>query len=429
MRHSSFSSPSCWHAALAEYWATFAIQSQEPEPNRTSPDAALLNLADQLRQCLLAPDIPAEAARHVGHQLATIETRVPDLLGATHSWLITHLCGPSAASASVDPYRLLAVLAALTVGFGEGWRAVVQPMPELPHSPFELAHHLLLQRSRQDRACLAAIVDTVAELVLGLDAHGRVTLFNHACERVTGYAATEIVGTYLWEHFLHAADVLRAIHLFQAGALAHIPPCYETTWSMRSGVTQPVVWSTTVLDESDGPVTRVVCIGRLRVGQEYALTGYHVLPASFASSDTLDRERTLVVSSSGTGVSIDHLTEPLRAFQPPQEHHGYAAAPARFADSVRTHELFQAERVQSVAGHELPELALLTRREREVLALLAQGHTNAQIATQLQISTGTIKNHVLNLTTKLGVHSRAEAVAVAWRAGMGQPGEPLSGTS
>lgn len=64
------------------------------------------------------------------------------------------------------------------------------------------------------------------------------------------------------------------------------------------------------------------------------------------------------------------------------------------------------------------EPSLLTPREREVLALLSHGLDNAQIAERLQVNKGTIKNHVLSITSKLGVHSRAEAVAWAWRTGL-----------
>ena len=65
----------------------------------------------------------------------------------------------------------------------------------------------------------------------------------------------------------------------------------------------------------------------------------------------------------------------------------------------------------------------LTRREREVLALLAEGRTNRQIADQLFISESTAGVHVSNILGKLGVTGRTEAAAVAFRAGM-IPGEP-----
>lgn len=64
-----------------------------------------------------------------------------------------------------------------------------------------------------------------------------------------------------------------------------------------------------------------------------------------------------------------------------------------------------------------PDLPL-TRREVEVLGLVAEGLTNAEIATRLEISPHTVKRHVSNMLVKLGESSRAAAVAQATRAGL-----------
>jgi DNA-binding NarL/FixJ family response regulator len=57
----------------------------------------------------------------------------------------------------------------------------------------------------------------------------------------------------------------------------------------------------------------------------------------------------------------------------------------------------------------------LTDREREVLFLLVQGLSNAQIADQLNISRATVKFHIGGIFTKLGVANRAEAIALAYK--------------
>jgi NarL family two-component system response regulator LiaR len=57
----------------------------------------------------------------------------------------------------------------------------------------------------------------------------------------------------------------------------------------------------------------------------------------------------------------------------------------------------------------------LTEREREVLALMIEGLNNTQIAGRLTVSPSTIKSHVSNILSKLGVASRTEAVALAMR--------------
>ena len=61
---------------------------------------------------------------------------------------------------------------------------------------------------------------------------------------------------------------------------------------------------------------------------------------------------------------------------------------------------------------------VLTSRERDVLALLADGLGNKQIAARLGISTNTVKTHLELLFEKLGVSSRAEAVATGVRRGL-----------
>jgi len=66
-----------------------------------------------------------------------------------------------------------------------------------------------------------------------------------------------------------------------------------------------------------------------------------------------------------------------------------------------------------------PEPGLdLTEREREVLALMVEGLNNTQIAGRLTVSPSTIKSHVSNILSKLGVSSRTEAVTLALRHGL-----------
>jgi len=57
----------------------------------------------------------------------------------------------------------------------------------------------------------------------------------------------------------------------------------------------------------------------------------------------------------------------------------------------------------------------LTARERQVLALIARGKGNPEIGTDLNLTERTVKVHVNNILTKLGVASRTEALALALR--------------
>ncbi|MFE1728998.1 response regulator [Streptomyces bacillaris] len=69
-----------------------------------------------------------------------------------------------------------------------------------------------------------------------------------------------------------------------------------------------------------------------------------------------------------------------------------------------------------------PGATQLSPREREVVVLLAEGLTNAEIATALSITVGTVKTHLTNVQAKLGARNRVEIAAWAWRNGFAGQG-------
>ena len=112
------------------------------------------------------------------------------------------------------------------------------------------------------------------------------------------------------------------------------------------------------------------------------------------------------------------------------------APPAELADAVRTVASGQALASPAITRRlieeyvrrprspvaEAPELEELTEREVEVLKLLAQGLSNAEIAAKLVVSVATVKTHVTRILMKLGLRDRLQAVVLAYETGLAQPG-------
>jgi len=85
-------------------------------------------------------------------------------------------------------------------------------------------------------------------------------------------------------------------------------------------------------------------------------------------------------------------------------------------------ERFARRDVPSASAHR--DLAALTPRELEVLALVARGHTNAELAGQLHLSEATVKTHVARILGKLCLRDRVQAVILAYETGLVDPHRP-----
>jgi DNA-binding NarL/FixJ family response regulator len=98
-----------------------------------------------------------------------------------------------------------------------------------------------------------------------------------------------------------------------------------------------------------------------------------------------------------------------------------ASGDALLAPSVTRKVIEDYARRPAPRSHEA-DVGRLTEREVEVLQLLATGKSNSELATHLYVGEGTIKTHVSNLLTKLGLRDRMQAVVFAYESGLVEPG-------
>ena len=100
-----------------------------------------------------------------------------------------------------------------------------------------------------------------------------------------------------------------------------------------------------------------------------------------------------------------------------------AEGEALLAPSVTRRLLEEFARGGSGPSEPPPGMDELTPRELEVLALMARGLSNAEIAAELVVSDTTVKTHVARVLMKLGLRDRIQAVVLAYESGLIQPGQ------
>ncbi|WP_349904791.1 response regulator transcription factor [Parafrigoribacterium humi] len=101
-----------------------------------------------------------------------------------------------------------------------------------------------------------------------------------------------------------------------------------------------------------------------------------------------------------------------------------ARGEALLAPSVTKRLIEQFVRMPSPSDGVPEVMRELSSREREVLALLVRGLSNAEIASRMILGEATVKTHVARLLAKLGVRDRMQAVILAYESGFIRPGEP-----
>jgi DNA-binding NarL/FixJ family response regulator len=143
-------------------------------------------------------------------------------------------------------------------------------------------------------------------------------------------------------------------------------------------------------DRPDGP--RVIILTTFDL-DEYVFDGLRAGASGFLLKDTLAADLLSAVRQVAAGESVAAPSVTRRLIE-----HFVATAPE--------------------APKHAERLAPLTAREREVLTLIARGLANAEIATALHLSEGTVKTHVGRILAKLALRDRIQAVILGYEAGL-----------
>jgi NarL family two-component system response regulator LiaR len=165
----------------------------------------------------------------------------------------------------------------------------------------------------------------------------------------------------------------------------------ETAIRLCSETSPDVVLMDMSLPVMDGPTTTRIILKQFPKIHILALTSYHdwtIIKKALEAG---------VIGYMLKNVTAEDLIKAIR-----DAHRGYATLSPEVTQS-----LVQNANQPPAPGYDL------TKRECEVLALLIEGYNNSQIAEKFSVSESTIKSHVSNILSKLGVASRLEAVALA----------------
>jgi DNA-binding CsgD family transcriptional regulator len=250
-------------------------------------------------------------------------------------------------------------------------------------------------RSEQPRVDLLDVLATGEPPAFATTQHHRITFWNSGAARVLGRRADEVLGS-------HCHEVLQGRDLF--GNLFCYENCPLVATARRGDPVSQCEFTVAAADDD----RKTLAITTLHVpgSRPEAFTLIHVLQP-ITSGDRLLKmiEESQVPSFAGANRHAPGNGHAATNGNGRAKGNGYANGNGN--------------------GHaEAVEPPPLTNREREILRQVASGLQNKEIAQELGISLATVRNHVHNILDKLGVHSKLEAVCLAFRSGWVETGQP-----
>ena len=126
----------------------------------------------------------------------------------------------------------------------------------------QLGHARRLQEDiRREHDFIDLVLTTVDCCVLVVDCQGRIVRFNAACEQVTGYTASEVIGHPVWERFLDPAARAHTKEHWVNIRQATLPQRDEQMWTTKTGAQRLIAWSKTALRDGVGNCRYVLWTG------------------------------------------------------------------------------------------------------------------------------------------------------------------------
>jgi two-component system, OmpR family, sensor histidine kinase VicK len=112
-----------------------------------------------------------------------------------------------------------------------------------------------------ERNFVSAVLDTVGALVVVFDTAGRIVRFNRACEIISGYQSSDLIGKFAWERLIPKDEVQEYIENFQRIRSGQFPTSYENYWLSSDGVRRRISWSATAMLDANSQVAFVIATG------------------------------------------------------------------------------------------------------------------------------------------------------------------------
>jgi PAS domain S-box-containing protein len=233
------------------------FSSSAPPPERVTAQTLLELLTTRLH-LFLRTSTPLDVVDQTGQRIGTLLVSQHHALGQIQAEFSAHVWSSVAAHEAPDiRSRALEIVSRFAAGCADGLvqaqrlgkplARAAAPTPAL--APIDL------------RAVQRTVLNTTSTLIMVLDGLGRVVVFNRACERVTGVAAADIIGGYLWDAGLIPDDALQYVPQILAGNLDHLPTHYVNVWNESALGMRRIAWTVQVVRGSDAASSAIVCTG------------------------------------------------------------------------------------------------------------------------------------------------------------------------